>query len=95
MPKGIGPLSRLCIVKGFVVGCSQRHEVCQLGELSSLGHLIKLNIDIRRGDSVLEDGEFNKLSSLTFWYHSKSPAQGASHRPATGIALHCQGLDSE
>ncbi|XXG72398.1 hypothetical protein AAC387_Pa07g1504 [Persea americana] len=71
MPKGLGQLSKLQVLKGFIMSRSMTDESCRLKDLTGLGNLRKLSINIAKGAKAdgylkeLKTVRFPKLSTLT------------------------------
>ncbi|KAM5578629.1 disease resistance RPP13-like protein 4 [Rosa sericea] len=62
MPKGIEKLSSLQVLKGFLIGSSQKTP-CRLGDLAKLKNLKRLSIHMGN-EAVVEEGEFKKLKEM-------------------------------
>ncbi|KAF5202538.1 Disease resistance rpp13-like protein [Thalictrum thalictroides] len=60
MPKGLGSLSNLEVLKGFVIGNSTSKDPCQLKELAELKKLRKLNINVGN-DAVVAEEDLSQL----------------------------------
>ncbi|XP_058114391.1 disease resistance RPP13-like protein 4 [Magnolia sinica] len=77
MPQGIGSMTNLQVLKGFVVGSARSTDQCRLSELTHLKKLWKLSIRIgseaQIGEDLNELSEIEKLRSLKIaWGHMKS-----------------------
>ncbi|XP_039116678.1 disease resistance RPP13-like protein 4 [Dioscorea cayenensis subsp. rotundata] len=64
MPKGLHSLTKIRVLKGFVIGNSTSKDPCRLWELASLQNLWKLSIRIGR-DSAGKKREFHELTKFT------------------------------
>ncbi|XP_062022018.1 disease resistance RPP13-like protein 4 [Rosa rugosa] len=62
MPKGIEKLSSLQVLKGFLIGSSQKTP-CRLGDLAKLTNLKRLSIHMGN-EAVVQEGEFKKLEEM-------------------------------
>lgn len=63
MPRGIGLLTKLQVLKGFVIGGSTNNYNCRVGELAKLEKLKKLSIYIGSKVAVTED-ELKELENI-------------------------------
>ncbi|XP_062223805.1 disease resistance RPP13-like protein 4 [Phragmites australis] len=63
MPRGIGLLTELQVLKGFVIGCSTGIYNCRVTELTRLKNLKKLSIYIGSKVAVTEN-ELNELENI-------------------------------
>jgi hypothetical protein len=63
MPKGIGRLTRLEVLKGFVIANFKSKDLCHLNELAKLPQLRKLSVIIGK-TAVPAVGEFKKLGEF-------------------------------
>ncbi|KAF5181419.1 Disease resistance rpp13-like protein [Thalictrum thalictroides] len=95
MPKGLGSLSNLEVLKGFVIGNSTSKDPCQLKELAELKKLRKLNIIVGNDAVVAEDDlkqlrQFETLRVLTIRWggvvHS-TPKESARLRRAATMTM--------
>ncbi|KAL3006711.1 hypothetical protein AAZX31_08G293200 [Glycine max] len=70
MPKGIQNLTRLEVLKGFVLGSSSKTP-CRISDIAAnLKRLVRLSIRIGSG-AVIQEGEFESLKKLSELEHLK------------------------
>ena len=70
MPKGIQNLTRLKVLKGFVLGSSSKTP-CRISDIAAnLKRLVRLSIRIGSG-AVIQEGEFESLKKLSELEHLK------------------------
>ncbi|XP_039140082.1 disease resistance RPP13-like protein 4 isoform X1 [Dioscorea cayenensis subsp. rotundata] len=89
MPEGLGSLTELRVLKGFVIGNSRSRDPCRLGELARLQKLWKLSISIGR-DTAGGKREFHELSqftarrslTITWGVTALAPSNGVRNAPS-------------
>ncbi|VAH80747.1 disease resistance RPP13-like protein 4 [Triticum dicoccoides] len=92
MPRGIGLLTELQVLKGFVIGGSTGKYNCQVAELVRLGKLKKLSIYIGSKVLVTEDElheveNIKALRVLTITWAVLLSKKGADEQDSTATAL--------
>ncbi|PIA45517.1 hypothetical protein AQUCO_01600001v1 [Aquilegia coerulea] len=63
MPKGLGSLAQLEVLKGFIFGSLRSKDSCQLAELTKLKKLRKLSISIG-GEAKIQPKEMTRLKEI-------------------------------
>ncbi|GMP94430.1 hypothetical protein CsSME_00043893 [Camellia sinensis var. sinensis] len=66
MPKGLGALSNLQVLKGFIIGDSKDKKSCTINDLTKLPKLRKLSISTSKTDNSPKKAQlFSKKTTLT------------------------------